>query len=105
MSENVNSVMLYGTLTSKVLLRRIPVKGEERAVANFEIAVGSKEMRVPIVAWGKTAENAYQYATEGMKMQINGFLDVKAIDCIDVTAGEKTVYTCSVVATALSFES
>ena len=82
----LNSVILIGRLTKEVELKYTP---NGKAVANFTLAVdrpfknqaGEKEADfIPIVVWGKAAENTAQYMGKGSQVAIDGRMQVRTYD-------------------------
>ncbi len=94
MSLSINRVMIAGNLTRDVQVKFI---NDERAVANFGIAVNRKfkqgdELKeevtyVDIECWGRTAELCGQYLAKGRPVYIDGRLKLDTWD--DKTTGQK----------------
>lgn len=82
----MNKVMLIGRLTKDPELRYTP--GGGKAVATFTLAVdngnGGADF-IPIVVWGRPAENAKQYITKGRQVAISGKISVRSYDAKDGT--------------------
>ena len=88
----MNKVTLIGRLTKDPELKFTP--GTGTAVANFTIAVdrrlpnkdGQREADfIPIVVWGKPAENTANYMSKGKLIAINGRLQIRSYDAKDGT--------------------
>lgn len=82
----MNTAILIGRLTKDPELRFTP---NGRAVANFTLAVdrpftnqqGEREADfIPIVVWGKTAENCATYIGKGSQVAIDGRIQVRTYD-------------------------
>ncbi len=109
----MNIVVLVGRLTKDPELRFLP--GSGRAVARFTIAVDkglSKEKRdeltgqgkptadfIPVVVWGKQAENCANYLEKGRKAIVEGSIQTGSYDN---ESGQK-VYTTEVLASRVQF--
>lgn len=109
----MNIVVLVGRLTKDPELRFLP--GSGRAVARFTMAVDkglSKEKRdeltgqgkptadfIPVVVWGKQAENCANYLAKGRKAIIEGSIQTGSYDN---ESGQK-VYTTEVLASRVEF--
>lgn len=87
----MNKVVLIGRLTKEPELRYTP--GSGAAVTSFTLAVdkynkstGQKEADfIPIVVWGKTAENCANYLSKGSQCAISGRLQTRSYDAKDGT--------------------
>ena len=88
----MNKVNLIGRLTKDPELKFTP--GTGTAVANFTIAVdrrmqnkdGQREADfIPIVAWGKQAENTANYMSKGKQIAVSGRIQVRSYDAKDGT--------------------
>ena len=82
----MNKIILIGRLTKEAELKYTP---SGKAVANFTLAVerpfknqaGEREADfIPIVAWGKPAENTAQYMGKGSQVAIDGRMQVRTYD-------------------------
>lgn len=109
----MNIVVLVGRLTKDPELRFLP--GSGRAVARFTMAVDkglSKEKReelasqgkptadfIPVVVWGKQAENCANYLAKGRKAIIEGSIQTGSYDN---ESGQK-IYTTEVLASRVQF--
>jgi single-strand DNA-binding protein len=88
----MNKVTLIGRLTKDPELKFVP--GTGTAVATCTIAVdrkmpgkdGQKEVDfIPIVVWGKQAENLANYMTKGRMIGVAGRIQVRTYDAKDGT--------------------
>ena len=87
----MNKVVLIGRLTKNPELRFTPSTGT--AVATTSIAVdkynkktGQKEADfIPLVFWGKNAENVANYMSKGSKIAIDGVIQTRSYDAKDGT--------------------
>ena len=85
---SLNSVILIGRLTKDPDLRYTP---SGTAVAKFTLAVdrprrsdSEKETDfIPVVAWGKTAENCANYIGKGSLAAVEGRLQVRSYEAKD----------------------
>lgn len=85
----MNQVILIGRLTKDPELKYTP--GSGTAVANFTIAVDNYNSKtqekkadfIPVVVWGKQAENASQYISKGSMVAVNGRISVRSYDAKD----------------------
>lgn len=81
----MNKVMLIGRLTKNPELKATP---SGKSVATFFIAIdrmpdanGNKETDfIPVVVWGKTAENAAKYLSKGRLVAVNGRMQVRTYE-------------------------
>lgn len=84
----MNKVVLSGRLTRDPEVRYTPTG---KCVATFSIAVdrfrtadGKKEADfVPIVVWGKTAEYCGNYLAKGLKILLDGRLQIRSYEAKD----------------------
>jgi len=83
----MNRVVLIGRLTKDPELKYTP--GSGKAVTNFNMAVdrrlpnkeGQKEVDfVPIVVWGKIAENVANYCSKRKLIGVSGRLQIRSYD-------------------------
>ncbi len=87
----MNNLVLIGRLTKDPELKFTP--GNGTAVATFTIAVdrkfskdGQKEADfIPIVVWGKTAENTANHTCKGKLIAIKGHIQTRNYDAKDGT--------------------
>lgn len=101
----MNRVVLIGRLTKDPELRYTP--GNGTAVASFTLAVnrrfkspGQPEADfVPIVVWGKQAENAANYISKGRQVGIAGRIQTRSYEAKDGTRR----YVTEVVADEVQF--
>ncbi len=109
----MNIVVLVGRLTKDPELRFLP--GSGRAVARFTLAVDkglSKEKRdelasqgkptadfIPVVVWGKQAENCANYLAKGRQVVVEGSIQTGSYD----NAQGQKVYTTDVLANRVQF--
>ena len=77
MSAYINVVVLLGNLCSDVDLRY--TKNSQEPVASFRMAVGAgdKVVFIPIVVFGKQAENAARYLSKGSSCSIEGSISMQ----------------------------
>lgn len=103
---SINRVVLIGRLVKDPELKFLPNGGT--AVCTFTIAVdrrfkkedGSKEADfIPIVVWGKPAENTANYMSKGRLIGISGRIQTRTYDAKD---GSKR-YVTEVVADEVQF--
>jgi len=90
--SDLNRVLLTGRLAADPELRYTQ---SGRAVVNFRIAVNSRRMNpdtqtweeettfVPIVAWGKQAENCAAYLQKGRLVAVDGRLRIRSFETQD----------------------
>jgi single-strand DNA-binding protein len=102
----MNKVVLIGRLTKDPELKFTP--GNGTAVATFTIAVdrrfpskdGQREADfIPIVVWGKPAENTANYMSKGRLIGISGRIQTRTYDAKDGTRR----YVTEVVADEVQF--
>lgn len=101
----MNKVCLIGRLTRNSELRYTPVNGT--AVTNISLAVdkynSSTKQReadfIPIIVWGKQAENLSTYCIKGSQIGISGKIQTRSYDAKD---GSKR-YVTEVVAQEIQF--
>lgn len=102
----MNKVVLIGRLTKDPDLRFTP--GNGTAVATVTIAVdrrlpnkdGQREADfIPVVIWGKSAENTANYMSKGSLMGISGRIQTRSYDAKDGTRR----YVTEVVAEEVQF--
>ncbi|CAG7838942.1 single-stranded DNA-binding protein [Clostridium novyi B str. ATCC 27606] len=87
----MNKVVLVGRLTKDPELRFTP--GTGKAVATFTLAVnrrfkspGQPEADfLPIVVWGKTAENTANYVGKGSQVGVSGAIHTRSYEAKDGT--------------------
>jgi len=85
----MNNVVLIGRLTKDPELRFTPGKGT--AVTTFTIAVDRRFKRegqqeadfIPVVVWGKPAENTANYMSKGRLIGISGRIQTRSYDAKD----------------------
>jgi len=83
MSWDINRVVLVGRLARDPEIKYTP---SQMAVARFTLAVGGKQKNdgtdevsfIPIVVWGKAAENCKQYLAKGRMVAVDGRLDQRS---------------------------
>jgi len=102
---NVNKIIIIGRLTRDVELRFTQTG---KAVANFTVAVdrpfknanGEKEADfIPVVVWGKLAENCSNYIGKGRLVAVDGRLQTRSYDGND---GQRK-YITEIVADTVQF--
>ncbi len=87
----MNKVVLIGRLTKDPELRFTP--GAGTAVATFTIALDRRFKRegqseadfIPIVVWGKQAENTANYVSKGKLIGISGRIETRSYEAKDGT--------------------
>jgi single-strand DNA-binding protein len=85
----MNIAMFVGNITRNAELKKVSKNGEERAVANFSIAVNEgfgdnkKTTYVSCALWGKRAESLAQYLTKGLKVSVVGRIEARAYQTKD----------------------
>lgn len=88
----MNKVVLIGRLTSDPELKFTP--GTGTAVATFTIAVDRRYQKdkenketdfIPIVVWGKQAENVATYTVKGRLIGISGRIQTRSYEAKDGT--------------------
>ena len=103
-----NKITIIGNIATDIAVRKVPVRGEERSVANFGVMVneGNRASFFPVVAWGKQAENAGKYLSKGRGVSLDGYIDSKQREMLDPATKEpRKVYTFSIVATDILYHS
>ncbi len=76
MAQN-NQVTLFGNVTGEVKLSSVKVGGQDRSVANYDIAVhgnGDRTDFFRVTSWGKQAENDAKYLKKGNLVMVQGDL-------------------------------
>ena len=87
----MNKVVLIGRLTKDPELKYTPVTGT--AVTTITLAVENYNSKtqektadfIPVVLWGKQAENTAQYTLKGSQVAISGRISVRTYDAKDGT--------------------
>lgn len=87
----MNKVLLIGRLTKDPELKYTP--GNGTAVTTLTLAVDNYNTKsgqrgadfIPIVIWGKQAENTAQYMVKGNQVAISGRISVRTYDAKDGT--------------------
>lgn len=82
----MNKVVLIGRTTKDPELKYLP--NSENAVTNFTLAVDRRFKKdgqnetdfIPIVVFGKTAENTAQYVTKGKLIAVSGRIQTRNYD-------------------------
>ena len=101
----MNKVVLIGRLTKDPELRFTPGSGAAvttliLAVDKFNTKTGQKEADfIPVVVWGKQAENTANYMSKGSQMAIGGRIQTRSYEAKDGTKR----YVTEVVATEVQF--
>ena len=99
----MNNVSLIGNMTKDPDLR-YSTGNEPTAVCRFTIAVndgyGEKQRTsfIPIVVFGKTAENCDKYLAKGKKVAVNGRIQTGSYE-----REGRTIYTTDVIASNVEF--
>lgn len=101
----MNRVVLIGRLTKDPELRFVP--GTGRAVTTFTLAVNRRFKSegqpdadfIPIVVWGKTAENTANYVGKGKLVGVSGRIQTRNYEAKDGTRR----YVTEVVADEVQF--
>ena len=97
----MNIVVLIGNLTKDVELRYTT---DQKPIARFSIAVndGYGEQKrtnyIPIVVFGKQAENADRYLSKGSKVAVNGRIQTGSYE-----KEGRTIYTTDIIASNIEF--
>lgn len=97
----MNIVALIGNLTRDVELRYTT---DQKPIARFSIAVndGYGEQKrtsyIPIVVFGKQAENADRYLSKGSKVAVNGRIQTGSYE-----KEGRTIYTTDIIASNIEF--
>ena len=103
---NLNKVVLIGRLTKDPELKFTP--GTGTAVATFSVAVDRKFKKegaereadfIPVVVWGKQAENVANFTAKGKFIGISGRIQTRSYDANDGTKR----YVTEVVADEVQF--
>lgn len=102
---SINRVVLVGRLTKDPELRFTP--GTGRAVATFTLAVNRRFKSqgqpdadfIPVVVWGKTAENTANYVSKGRLVGVSGSIQTRSYEVKDGTRR----YVTEVVADEVQF--
>lgn len=87
----MNKVVLIGRLTKDPELKYTPGTGTAvttitLAVENYNSKSGEKTADfIPVVLWGKQAENTAQYTLKGSQVAISGRISVRTYDAKDGT--------------------
>ena len=87
----MNKVILIGRLTKDPGLRYTPGNGVAvssltLAVDNYNSKTGEKGADfIPVVVWGKSAENVAQYCTKGSQISVSGRIANRSYDAKDGT--------------------
>lgn len=87
----MNKVILIGRLTKDPELKFTPGSGTAvttltLAVDNYNSKSGEKSADfIPVVIWGKQAENTAQYMSKGSQIAISGRISVRTYDAKDGT--------------------
>lgn len=87
----MNKVVLIGRLTKDPELRYTP--GSGKAVTTLTLAVDNYDSKsgekgadfIPVVIWGKQAENTAQYMSKGNQIAISGRIATRSYDANDGT--------------------
>ena len=87
----MNKVILIGRLTKDPELKYTP--GNGTAVTTLTLAVDNYNSKsgertadfIPVVIWGKQAENTAQYMSKGSQIAISGRISVRTYDAKDGT--------------------
>lgn len=101
----MNKVVLIGRLTKDPDLRFTP--GTGRAVATFTLAVNRRFKSqgqpdadfIPVVVWGKIAENTANYVSKGRQVGVSGSIQTRSYEAKDGTRR----YVTEVVADSVEF--
>ena len=81
-----NSVSLLGRITKDLELKKV---GEDNCVVNFNLAINRVTKNdadhpevdfIPIVAWGKTAENIAKFFSKGDRIGVSGRLQSRVYE-------------------------
>ena len=85
----MNKVILIGRLTKDPELRYTPGNGTAvttltLAIDNYNSKTGEKSADfIPVVIWGKQAENTAQYMSKGSQIAISGRITTRSYDAKD----------------------
>lgn len=97
----MNNVNIIGNLTRDVELRYTT---DQKPIARFSIAVNDgygeqkKTSYIPIVVFGKQAENADRYLSKGSKVAVNGRIQTGSYE-----KEGRTIYTTDIIASNIEF--
>ena len=97
----MNQVNLIGNLTRDVELRYTT---DQKPIARFSIAVNDgygeqqRTSYIPIVVFGKQAENADRYLSKGSKVAVNGRIQTGSYE-----KEGRTIYTTDIIASNIEF--
>lgn len=97
----MNIVALIGNLTKDVELRYTT---DQKPIARFSIAVNDgygdskRTSYIPIVVFGKQAENADRYLSKGSKVAVNGRIQTGSYE-----KEGRTIYTTDIIASNIEF--
>lgn len=97
----MNIVVLIGNLTRDVELRYTT---DQKPIARFSIAVNDgygeqqRTSYIPIVVFGKQAENADRYLSKGSKVAVNGRIQTGSYE-----KEGRTIYTTDIIASNIEF--
>lgn len=81
-----NSVSLLGRITKELELKKV---GEDNCVVNFNLAINRITKKdadhpeadfIPVVAWGKTAENIAKFFSKGDRIGVSGRLQSRVYE-------------------------
>lgn len=101
----MNKANLIGRIANEIDLKFLP--GSGAAIASFSLAVDRKIKKegqpsadfIPVVVWGKQAENTANYMGKGKLIAVSGRLQVRSYDAKDGTKR----YVTEVVAEEVQF--
>ena len=99
----MNNVNIIGNLTRDVELRYTT---DQKPIARFSIAVNDgygeqqRTSYIPIVVFGKQAENADRYLSKGSKVAVNGRIQTGSYE-----KEGRTIYTTDIIASNIEFPS
>lgn len=85
----INKVILIGRLTKDPEVNNVGAKGTARV--SFNLAVDKYENGeksadfIPVVVWGKSAENVAQYCVKGSQIAVSGRIANRSYDAKDGT--------------------
>lgn len=97
----MNNVNIIGNLTRDVELRYTT---DQKPIARFSIAVNDgygeqqRTSYIPIVVFGKQAENADRYLSKGSKVAVNGRIQTGSYE-----KEGRTIYTTDIIASNIEF--
>ena len=103
--RTINKVVLIGRLTADPALKFTP--GNGTAVATFTLAVDRRFKKegqqsadfIPVVVWGKLAENTSNYMKKGSQLSVAGRIETRSYEAKD--GGRR--YVTEVVADEVKF--